>query len=159
MVTGRCSGSWLTVGSHGWVEGLPSLPKPRKLPFTSVGSLMSSGLPWAVICSLDIKNAKSEQTESPSGWASSCYKQPVFELVIMSHGTPSLAQKWLILSKLSVFALLPNAVISHSVFFFFKGTFLLKEQEMWKENELHYAFQTYGPKSSSGPVWAKQQNK
>lgn len=44
-------------------------------------------------------------------------------------------------------------------FFFFKGTFLLKEQEMWKENELHYAFQTYGQKSSSGPVWAKQQNK
>lgn len=94
MSPGGCSRTWLTVCSlHSWVERLSSLFKPKKLPFTSLGSLMSFGLPWAVICSLNIKNAKSEQAESPSGWASSCYKQPVFELVIMSHGAPSLARK------------------------------------------------------------------
>lgn len=159
MFTGRCSRTWLTVcSSRGWVDGLSLLPGPKKLPSTSLGPLRSFGLPRSVICSLETKNAKSEQAERPSGWASSCYKQPVFELVIMSHGAPSLVQKWLILSKLSVFSLLPNAVISHSVYIK-KGTVLLKEQDVWKENELHYAFQTYGPKSSAGPVWAKQQNK
>lgn len=40
-----------------------------------------------------------------------------------------------------------------------KGTILLKEQDVWKESELHGAFQMHGPKSSSGPVQAKQQNK
>lgn len=97
-------------------------PSPRSC-LSSLGSLMSFRLPWAVICSLDKKNAKSEQAESPSGRVSSSYKQPGFELVIMSHGAPSLAQKWLILRKLSVFALLPNTVISHSVFFFLKEQF------------------------------------
>ena len=138
--------------SSGWGERLSPLPGPRKPSFTPLGPLMSARLPWAVICSLETKkkkNVKSEWAESPPGWASSCYKQPVFELVIMSHGAPSLVQKWLILSKLSVLSLLPNARISHSVYLK-KGTVLLKEQDAWKESELHGAFQMHGPKSSSG---------
>ena len=54
--------------SSGWGESLSPLPGPRKPPFTPLGPLMSSRLPWAVICSLETNKQTNKKYEEWVGW-------------------------------------------------------------------------------------------